>query len=805
MSLSLFPPNSILSMLHELLLALLGHTGGTIISGETGLCVRPDVTYLSSSEKALVQRMLKVADQYLFLMRFVQKFGSLTAGIDRLVRLRKPAQEEDEESTGLYVKAFCKGIDNILGAYRRKVIDVEQDYLASRTLTIGEVEQRISSDELRILVSLVRTIDSEQLRGTQLLNLVLREQYSPALEAYFSELSQHLKHVLLQQLMAWLLHGHLLDSYREFFICVSESQAEDWTAKYTLNLDMLPDSVISPKLAEKILFIGMVIQVINKESGLTVEEAQAFATALTGVVDAFRPMTLARIIEEIRFVVAKKLWNVVVVKYDLLGHIQALKNYFLLSKGEFIHELLEESVDIMALPPKVDSAARDLNAGPFAQAMSTLHLEDDTYIKHFSLQLNDPGFNFPDFARMAKVSLLGNVSYRQKKLLRLITNRFSKKPAAIWHTSKHKVDSGFYLQMTFHFCAPLKPGLLYFMVQSEKEVLGQYEGALLAPEQIMNGMVVEICSGEAVTKVRVILNREVIAENESLIRVQDGKDHKVVLSYEKSALKLDLDGATVVESSVQLHHSLKLDLEGSAYIGVGAKGDSCIELLSWAMATANYGLRPAVHDSWNGLTMDYTPKWPLHLMLTPQILDKYRALFRFLFSIKRAQYHLQRLWMKQVRSVQTERAAFQLRAHMSFFIDNIMAYAQLDVIEVQHSKLQKSLSSTEDFQDLKRLHELFITTVASQCFLHVPKIVGSIQEVLRCAYDLCEYASGNMDRLKDLKTRFEKDSGFIFKILSSIKSQHMSLGQLLLRLDYNRFQSEMQRRMDRAFLGQITK
>ena len=142
---------------------------------------------------------------------------------------------------------------------------------------------------------------------------------------------------------------------------------------------------------------------------------------------------------------------------------------------------------------------------------------------------------------------------------------------------------------------------------------------------------------------------------------------------------------------------------------------------------------------------------------------------------------------------------------MSFFIDNIMAYAQLDVIEVQHSKLQKSLSSTEDFQDLKRLHELFITTVASQCFLHVPKIVGSIQEVLRCAYDLCEYASGNMDRLKDLKTRFEKDSGFIFKILSSIKSQHMSLGQLLLRLDYNRFQSEMQRRMDRAFLGQITK
>ena len=789
-------------MLHELLLALLGHTGGTIIPTELGLAVREDVSYLSSSEKALIQRMLKVADNYLFLQRFVSKFGSLTAGIERLVQLRKQGGEEEEEPSGLYLKAMCKGIENILAAYRRKVIGVEQDYLQARTLTIGEVEQRVFSDELRVLVSLVKSIDTEQLRGTQLLNLVLREQYSPTLEPYFHELSLHLKHVLIQQLMAWLLHGHLLDSYKEFFICVSESSSDDWTAKYTLNLDMLPDSVVSPKLAEKILFVGMVIQVITSEAGLSVEETEMFSNALRGTVDAFKPMALARIIEEIRSVVAKKLWNVVVVKYELLNHIQNLKNYFLLSKGEFIHELLEESVEIMALPPKVDSAARDLNAGPFAQAMSTLHLEEDPYLKLFSLQLNDPGFNFPDFSRISKVSLLGNVSYRQKKLLRMITNRFSKKPAAIWHVSKHRVDSGFYLQMSFHFCSPLKSGVLCFMIQSEKEVLGQYESALVSPEMITNGLVTEISSSEAVTRFRIILNRESIAENESLIKIQDGKDHKVVLSYEKTSLRLDLDGATVVETSVTLQQTLKLDLEGSAYIGVGAKSDCAIEILSWAMATANYGLRPAVHDSWNGLTMDYSPKWPLHLMLTPQILDKYRALFRFLFAIKRAQYHLQRLWMTQVRSSQTERTAFQLRAHMSFFIDNIMAYAQLDVIEVQYSKMQKGITGTEDFQDLKRLHEQFITTVASQCFLHIPKIVGSIQEVVRCAYDLCDPSKSSSDLLT-LKRRFEQESSFIFKILSSIRSQHMSLGQLLLRLDYNRYHSELQRKMDRSFLSQL--
>ncbi len=39
-------------------------------------------------------------------------------------------------------------------------------------------------------------------------------------------------------------------------------------------------------------------------------------------------------------------------------------------------------------------------------------------------------------------------------------------------------------------------------------------------------------------------------------------------------------------------------------------------------------------DAWNGLTPDYDVKWPLNLMISQQVLEKYKTLFRFFLPIK---------------------------------------------------------------------------------------------------------------------------------------------------------------------------
>ena len=59
----------------------------------------------------------------------------------------------------------------------------------------------------------------------------------------------------------------------------------------------------------------------------------------------------AKIIEEIRECVASRLWHLIVVQADLLSDLQATKEYFLLGKGEFYQHLIDDSRQIMNLPP----------------------------------------------------------------------------------------------------------------------------------------------------------------------------------------------------------------------------------------------------------------------------------------------------------------------------------------------------------------------------------------------------------------------------------------------------------------------
>ncbi len=80
-------------------------------------------------------------------------------------------------------------------------------------------------------------------------------------------------------------------------------------------------------------------------------------------------------------------------------------------------------------------------------------------------------------------------------------------------------------------------------------------------------------------------------------------------------------------------------------------------------------------------------------MFSPDVIEKYNILFRYLLPIKRVQLELQYVWSSKVRSMKKHtgdpnfRKAMLLRQQMSFLVDNIYAYLQVDVLESQWSKL----------------------------------------------------------------------------------------------------------------------
>lgn len=118
------------------------------------------------------------------------------------------------------------------------------------------------------------------------------------------------------------------------------------------------------------------------------------------------------------------------------------------------------------------------------------------------------------------------------------------------------------------------------------------------------------------------------------------------------------------------------------------------------------------------LQLRYKIKWPLHLLFSPKILDKYNDLFRFLIRIRKIQYDLQMLWcFHREEKIQRNNEVLQFRNQLMFLIDNLQYYLQVDVLESQYCIMMDKVKETKDFEEILRAHNCFQANVLGLCFL----------------------------------------------------------------------------------------
>ena len=147
--------------------------------------------------------------------------------------------------------------------------------------------------------------------------------------------------------------------------------------------------------------------------------------------------------------------------------------------------------------------------------------------------------------------------------------------------------------------------------------------------------------------------------------------------------------------------------------------------------------------------IEYRIEWPFDAFFDAPALDKYRRLFRCLISVKKVQSALQASWMAQSNSWKAQqhprnRAApskdgslaliWSRRSLMAFFVDNLQFYLQADVIDTQYAAFKTKVQDTQDFDTIKALHEEFLATTSSQCFLTVRSISSALAEALEYCY-----------------------------------------------------------------------
>ncbi|XP_068172314.1 gamma-tubulin complex component 4 isoform X4 [Antennarius striatus] len=422
-------------MIHELLLALSGYPG-TIFTWNkrTGLQVSQDLPFLHPSETSVLNRLSKLGSDYIRFTEFIEQH---TGHVHQ--QEHHTNQPNQTSLHGIYLRAFCTGLDSILQPYRQALLDLEQEFLGDPHLTISHVNYKLDQFQLLFpsVMVVVETIKSQKIHGCQILETVYKHSCGglPPVRMALEKILAVCHGVMYKQLAAWMLHGLLLDQSEEFFVkqgpsaggaaANQEEEEEDLglgglsgkqlrelqdlrlieeenmlapsLQQFSLRTEMLP-SYIPIRVAEKILFVGESVQMFenhnhspSRAGSILKHQEDMFAAELHRLKQQplFSLVDFENLIDCIRSTVAEHLWTLMVEESDLLEQLKIIKDFYLLGRGELYQVFIDHAQHMLKTPPTAVTE-HDVNVA-FQQAAHKVLLDDDNLLPLLHLTVDHQG------------------------------------------------------------------------------------------------------------------------------------------------------------------------------------------------------------------------------------------------------------------------------------------------------------------------------------------------------------------------------------------------------------------------------
>ncbi|KAG8001165.1 Gamma-tubulin complex component 4 [Nibea albiflora] len=423
-------------MIHELLLALSGYPG-TIFTWNkrTGLQVSQDLPFLHPSETSVLNRLSKLGSDYIRFTEFIEQH---TGHVHQ--QEHHTNQPNQTGLHGIYLRAFCTGLDSVLQPYRQALLDLEQEFLGDPHLTISHVNYKLDQFQLLFpsVMVVVETIKSQKIHGCQILETVYKHSCGglPPVRMALEKILAVCHGVMYKQLAAWMLHGLLLDQSEEFFVkqgpsaggaaANQEEEEEDLglgglsgkqlrelqdlrlieeenmlapsLQQFSLRTEMLP-SYIPIRVAEKILFVGESVQMFENHNhspsraggSILKHQEDMFAAELHRLKQQplFSLVDFENLIDRIRSTVAEHLWTLMVEESDLLEQLKIIKDFYLLGRGELYQVFIDLAQHMLKTPPTAVTE-HDVNVA-FQQAAHKVLLDDDNLLPLLHLTVDYQG------------------------------------------------------------------------------------------------------------------------------------------------------------------------------------------------------------------------------------------------------------------------------------------------------------------------------------------------------------------------------------------------------------------------------
>lgn len=288
-----------------------------------------------------------------------------------------------DKSLGYISQSFEGALSEELQSYFRLITMIEQKNRLDNEYGGGNYAYKIhvqildSAKILRSLDTLIDQCSSE--RNGSLINVVYRnlQHGDPLIRALMNRIMTYIVLPLRKMLSAWIFYGELNDTYREFFICSSKSSsgvvagtiigssvpiASDysvWHEKYTINESRLP-TFISREQAKQILTTGKAVNLL-KHLGTSDTEITSFEQ----LKQSFERVSVEKLfsnfgsVQDSEFVellnltykeTSSKTLRILYDEFHFMHHLRAIRQFLLLSQGDFIQHLMDKLATILNRP-----------------------------------------------------------------------------------------------------------------------------------------------------------------------------------------------------------------------------------------------------------------------------------------------------------------------------------------------------------------------------------------------------------------------------------------------------------------------
>jgi gamma-tubulin complex component 2 len=150
----------------------------------------------------------------------------------------------------------------------------------------------------------------------------------------------------------------------------------------------------------------------------------------------------------------------------------------------------------------------------------------------------------------------------------------------------------------------------------------------------------------------------------------------------------------------------------------------------------------------DALTLDYNVRFPLSLVISRKTILRYQLIFRFLLHLKHVEQMLTTMWIdhkapnwrvptpKHPEFTQWRSRVFVLRARMLAFVQQILAFATVEVLEPNWRKLEAKLGKVTTVDQLLRDHVDFLDTCLKECMLTSSKLLRVGLDIYLGGYNL---------------------------------------------------------------------